>query len=859
MELEKIKDKKLLALIDGHALIHRAYHAYPPNLKTSDGQLVNAVYGFTSMLLQLFQDMDPEYVVCCFDTPKPTFRHTRFAGYKANRTKPDDELISQFPLVKRVVEVMNIPIFSIEGYEADDMIGTISKQAEDSNSDLKTIIVTGDHDTLQLVDENTFVWMPGKSFGDMKLMQRKNVIERYGFGPERIIDYKALRGDSSDNIPGVKGVGEKTATDLIKEYGDLDEIYKNIDKLKPRYQKLLSENYEEAVMSKELATIDVSAPIKFKLEDCLLKSFDRDEVMNLFKELEFRSLINKIPESLDTEQASMFSKTSDKSITNDSQEDIYKDSDYILADTPNSIKDLVEKIKKSGVFTFDTETDGLDNMNKKVVGISISLEQNEGTYIPVRSILLNGKLSKVGLELASVFSDETILKIAHNAKFDIHSLENIGIKVNGFYFDTMIAAYLASYGEGRIGLKELAFTKLGLVMEDFATLSDTKSKLASDIPVEKIYKYACRDTDATLRLYKYLAKKLLTESEINKKEMDYDFEELSLKEVVYKLDKFVKTDLKSGHSILNLLFEIENPLIQILVDMERQGIKLDQDYLTDFGKEIEKKIGELEQEIYKSLGHEFNLNSPKQLSEVLFEELDLPKTKKMKTGSYSTNETYLSRMKDMHPMIPLVLEYRELYKLKSTYVDSLLKIASESNGRIHTTYNQTIAITGRLSSIDPNLQNIPTRTDLGNRIRDAFTSDEKKVLLGFDYSQQEMRILAHLSNDKDMIEAFNENVDIHTYTASQLFEKDIDKVEPHERAQAKTVNFGIIYGISAYGLSSRLEIPVELAGEFIEKFFESYTGIKLFYEELINNAKENLYAETLLGRRKNTAELLSSN
>lgn len=856
MQYKKLKDQKVLALIDGHALVHRAYHAYPPNLKTSKGQLVNAVYGFTSMLLQLFSDMDPEYVICCFDTAKPTFRHSKFAGYKANRTKPDTELIEQFPLVEEVVKVMNIPIYSVEGYEADDMIGTISKQAEATDSELHTIIVTADHDTLQLVDENTFVWMPGKSFGDMKFMKRDDVIKRYGFGPEHIIDYKALRGDTSDNIPGVKGIGEKSATELIKKYGSLEEIYNHISEIKPRYQKLLSENHEEAVLSKDLATIDTNAPIKFKLEEGILKQFSKQEVLELFKELEFRSLINKLPQSSEDEQGELFQEMSIGVSTN---EEIYKDSNYELIDYEEKLLEYLPRIKEQGAFAFDTETDGFDNMQKDIAGISISTRVSEGIYVTKEVIYLNDGLTKAGKELKNLFEDSTILKIAHNAKFDIHSLANIGIDLNGMYFDTMIAAYLSTYGEGRVGLKELAFSKLGLVMEEFNSLTTSKRKFASDIPIEKIYKYACRDADATLRLYKYLAKKLLEESDINKEQLTDDFEQLSLKEVVQKVDKLVKTDLNGAHSILNLLFEIENPLIKILVDMERRGIRLDEEYMTAFGKEIEERIKEIEQEVYQSLGHEFNLNSPKQLSEVLFEELDLPKTKKLKSGGYSTNEIYLSKMKSLHPIIPLVLDYREHFKLKSTYVDSLLEIAKNNKGRIHTTYNQGLVITGRLSSVNPNLQNIPIRSDLGNKIRDAFTADDKMTLIGFDYSQQEMRILAHLANDKNMIQAFNENIDIHSFTASQLFEKDIDKIEPHERAQAKTVNFGIIYGISAFGLSSRLEIPVELAGEFIEKFFDSYFGIRKYYEELIEDAKKNLFVETIFGRRKNTAELLSSN
>lgn len=860
--------KDILIIIDGHALIHRAYHAYPPNLRTTDGTLVNAAYGFTTMLLNSIKEFKPTYITCAFDLSAPTFRHAEFSGYKANRDEPDNELQLQVPIVKEVVRAFNIPIFEIEGYEADDIIGTISKKVDKSG--VRVLIVTGDQDTIQLVDDDIHVILPGKRFGDVQEMDIEKVVSKYGFYPNQMIDYKALRGDPSDNIPGVKGIGEKIATDLIKNYHDLDNIYKNIDKLSDRLQKLLSDNQEEAYLSKKLATIDIDSPVNFDLYKCKLSEYDKSEVMNLFQKLEFRSLINRLPESTITDgQQSFFGNQVDSNNSiPENKIDIYKDSDYELVDSMEKLKEMVKKVQKAKLFAFDTETDGFDYFKAMPVGISISIEENQGYYIPSRIFLpnkgnSNNSDSKKAYELIKqIFEDEKIYKIAHHAKYDINIMKNIGVDLRGFYMDTMIVAFVAKMGIGKIGLKDLSFNYLGLIMEEFASLSKGKKFTSGfDIDEEDIWKYACRDADSTLRLFKYLSAKIIEpDSQEGFDKLYQEFKSRELIDVKEKIDIEANSDLsKASGKMIDLIINIEMPSLLSIIQMERNGIKLDLEFLENLSKELEGEINKIQKGIFDLVGHEFNLNSPKQLSEVLFEEIGIPKTKKLKSGGYTTNEAFLEKIKDAHPSIPLILDYREYFKLKSTFVDSFIKIAKANDEKVHTHYTQTIAVTGRLSSIDPNLQNIPIRTELGQQVRKAFIANKHCKLVGLDYSQQEMRILAHLSKDENLIDAFNNNLDIHTYTASKIYNKKIEEVNSEERRKAKTINFGIIYGISGFGLSDRLNISVEEGNSYIDAFFGAYPSIKNYYDELLENASKNGFVETMYGRRKDARDLVSGN
>lgn len=854
--------KDILIIIDGHALIHRAYHAYPPNLRTTDGTLVNAAYGFTTMLLNSIKEFKPTYITCAFDLSAPTFRHAEFSGYKANRDEPDNELQLQVPIVKEVVRAFNIPIFEIEGYEADDIIGTISKKVDKSG--VRVLIVTGDQDTIQLVDDDIHVILPGKRFGDVQEMDIEKVVSKYGFYPIQMIDYKALRGDPSDNIPGVKGIGEKIATDLIKNYHDLDNIYKNIDKLSDRLQKLLSENQEEAYMSKKLATIDIDSPVDFDLYKCKLSEYDKSEVMNLFQKLEFRSLINRLPEStISNGQQTLFNSNSSSNSNPENKIDIYKDSDYELVDSIEKLKEMVKKVKKAKLFAFDTETDGFDYFKAMPVGMSISIKENQGWYIPSRLFNSDNEDSKVAIELIrEIFEDGGISKIAHHAKYDINIIRNIGINVKGFYMDTMIAAFVWKAGNGKIGLKDLSFNYLGLIMEEFSSLSKGKKFTSGlDIDEEDIWKYACRDADATLRLFKFLSAKIIEPDDAKESEKLYEeFKKMELIEIKKKIDIEANSDLsKASGKMIDLVINIEMPSLLSIIEMERNGIKLDLEFLENLSKELELEINKIQKGIFDLVGHEFNLNSPKQLSEVLFEEIGIPKTKKLKSGGYTTNEAFLEKIKDAHPSIPLILDYREYFKLKSTFVDAFIKIAKANEEKVHTHYTQTIAVTGRLSSIDPNLQNIPIRTELGQQVRKAFVANKGCKLVGLDYSQQEMRILAHLSQDKNLIEAFNNSIDIHTYTASKIYNKKIEEVSSEERRKAKTINFGIIYGISGFGLSDRLNISVEEGNSYIDAFFEAYPSIKDYYDSLLENAGKQGFAQTMFGRRKDARDLISTN
>ncbi|MBP9758572.1 DNA polymerase I [Candidatus Dojkabacteria bacterium] len=823
-------DKATFVLIDAHAIIHRAYHAFPATLRDKKGEQVNAVYGFSRILIEVIQKFKPKYLICAFDSKGPTFRHEKYSEYKAQRKKLDNELIEQFPKVRDIVKAFNIPVIALQGYEADDILGTVvtNKQC----ADMEKIIVTGDHDLLQLmVYPNIKVYISGTSFSKSMLYDVEAVKTRYKFGPEFITDYKGLRGDTSDNIPGVKGVGEKTATDLILNFGHLEDVYSSLDKISSQsVKKKLESSHEIALLSKDLATIEKNVDVEFDIAKSEFADFNEQEVKDIFTEYSFYSLIDKIPKS----------KNNNTQVPN-SKSQISNNDEYRHLITEGEITEFLKELKKQKVFAFDTETTGVNYFDSKLLGISFSWEKSRGYFIDLDSDSITQEHIK---DLKDVFENPEIKKVGHNIKFDGHMLANktvkgleLGIHMQNYFFDTMVAQYLLTGSQGRVGLKALALSECGMELAELHDLwKDVAIKVKKyyskeeveymmlQLDKSKLAKYASMDADATWRLYELL-------------------------------DKRFEENLK----LKNLFYKIEMTVIPILVEMENSGIKLDVKYLQGYGNLLEKQLEEIKTKIYATVGHEFNIASAKQVGEVLFDELQLPGGKKTKTGAWQTNESILKSYKNINPIIDLLLEYREISKMLSTYVSSLIDEAKNPQERIHTNYNQTIASTGRLSSTQPNLQNIPISSEVGRKIRQAFIADKGKKLISFDISQQELRILAHLSKEEKLIEAFKNGVDIHRNTASMLFKIDEDKITKKQRDTGKTLNYSLIYGISAYGLSDRLKIHAEEAQELIARYFTIYPKVKEYFDNLLLESKKSGRVETLYGRYRSAVDLNNSN
>lgn len=830
--------KEKLMVIDGNALIHRSFHALPPTMTTKKGEMVNAVYGFATVLMKALKEFKPDYVVLTLDKAGPTFRHVQYKEYKATRVKAPDDLYAQIPRVRELAEAFAIPIFAESGFEADDLIGTITKEVD---GEVEKIIVTGDMDTLQLVDDHTKVYTMSRGLSDSVLYDAKAVIARYELKPEQMIDYKALRGDPSDNIPGVKGVGEKTAVELLKEFKTLDGIYKNIEssKIKDRIRELLKERKDDAYMSKDLATIKRDVPIKFNLEAAKFGNFKQEELVKLFSELEFKSLLPRV-HSLFNETQKVQVKTEDIEKQDKFERDV-KMFKYIIVDDEKKFNKFFSELKKQTKFVFDTETDGLDPLTARLLGISFSWKEREAYYVRVESEKLKvesttnlfnfnqkrdeNKVNPWMGKLKIVFEDEKIEKYGHNIKFDYRVIKSNGIDVANVAFDTMVASYLLNPGTRQHNLDALTFTELGfekISKEDL--LGTGKNKVGfAEVPTEKLAIYSCEDADFTWRLVNKLSKELKEQ----------------------KLDK--------------LFHKIEMPLIPVLADIEDNGICVDTKFLAELSKEMDKRIKELEKKIYKLAGKEFNIKSTQQLREILFETLKISSFNigKNKTG-FSTAADELDKLKDVHPIIRLIQEYRELTKLTSTYVDALPELINAKTKRLHTSFNQTITATGRLSSTEPNLQNIPVRTELGREIRKAFVAADGYKILSLDYSQIELRLAAHMSGDKKMIEAFKNNQDIHTATAAAINEVSLDKVTKEMRREAKATNFGILYGQGPHGLSQTADIPYDRAREFIANYFKVYKDVKRWIEKIVDEACEQGYVETLFGRRRYLPEINSS-
>ena len=809
--------KPLLVLFDGNAVVHRAYHAFL-NTRTltvsKTGEIVSAVYGFAQMLLKTVNELKPTHWAIAFDKAVPTFRHEMFAEYKAHRPKTPDELVNQLGRVRQIVEAFHTPIFEVDGYEADDVLGTLSRQAGEPGVD--AIIVTGDADIMQLVSPHVRVLYPKPRgpFSNTQLYDEKAVFEKYGVKPEHIVDLKALVGDPSDNIPGVRGIGEKTGVKLVQQFGSIEEIYTHIEQVTPpKLQALLRENEAVARQSKKLATIDVGAPVKLNLDECLLSRYDRNRVTELFRELEFFSLLERLPES--TETAPPAARVTEQLPRN-----------YRMVNTDAAFDEMFNRLSAVKSFSVDVETSSLDAISARLVGISVSPAPGEAYYIPVGHSGF-GQPEQLALELVinrlkPPLEGAGYTKFAHNSKFDVTVLAEHGVAINNLSFDSMVAAYLLS--EKALSLKPLVFNRLGVEMMQITELIGEGSKQVSmsQVAAERASEYACGDADMTFRLVELLEPELREQG------------------------------------LWSLFAEVEMPLIPVLVHMERSGVALDTDLLRQMSQELGRQLLSLELQIYNHVGHQFNINSPQQLGSVLFQEMKLP-AGWQKRGGYSTGAAILEELRGAHPVIDLVLDYRQLIQLKSTYIDALPGLINSKTGRLHTSFNQTKTATGRLSSSEPNLQNIPVRGELGQRVRQAFIAPPGSYLLSGDYSQIDLRSLAHLSQDPRLLDAFNHDEDIHAVTASQLFAVDACRVTPDMRRLAKTVNFGVIYGMSEYGLEQATDLSREEAARFIAAYFEKYSGVKHYLEATKRFAREKGYVQTILGRRRTIPEINSPN
>lgn len=819
--------KKKLFLLDAMALIYRAYFALSKNPQiNSKGQNTSAILGFANTLYDVLKNQDPSHIGVAFDTRVPTFRHESFPEYKANREKMPEDLSASIPYIIKLLKGFNIPILMVDGFEADDIIGTMSKKAEADG--FTTYMMTPDKDFGQLVSDNIFMYKPARMGNKAEIWGVYEVCERFGIArPEQLIDILGLWGDASDNIPGVPGIGEKTAIKLIGEFDSVENLLKNTDKLKGKQKENVENFSEQAIMSKQLATIELNVPIDFIEDDLKRKDPDIESLKELFDELEFRNFAKRFFTGLsleDTEQplqGSLFDtdeQTRLKNINN-------TEHTYHLVDTIDKANELATKLLKEKVICFDTETTGLDPNNSELVGISFSVKPHEAWYIPISENYHEAQ--KIVQQFKPVFKSESIIKIGQNIKFDINILSWYDVQVAGPFFDTMIAHYLLQ-PDMRHNMDVLSETYLKYKPVSIEELIGKKGKnqlSMRNVDIEQVKEYAAEDADITLQLK----------------------------------DAF-EPELKSTGTY-ELFEKTEMPLVPVLASMEAEGIKLDVPALNEFSVQLKHEIIRIEADIFKLAETEFNIASPKQLGEILFEKLAISsKPKKTKTGQYKTGEDILVKLIYKHPIIEKILEYRSLTKLKSTYVDALPALVNPRDGRIHTSFNQAVAATGRLSSNNPNLQNIPIRTEKGREIRKAFIPRNNDFkLLAADYSQIELRIIAHLSKDKAMIEAFNDGRDIHTATAARVYGVGYQEVTRDMRRNAKTVNFGIIYGISAFGLSERLGIPRREAADIINSYFEKYPGIKKFMNDTIEFAKEHGYVETILGRRRYLKDINSAN
>ncbi len=838
---------KKLFLLDGMALIYRAHFALSKNPRfTSTGINTSAVMGFTNTLLEVLKKERPSHIAVVFDTDAPTERHTDFEAYKGHRQAMPEDLSAALPYVVKLIEGFNIPVITSDGFEADDVIGTLAKQAEKEG--YTVYCMTPDKDFAQLVSEHIYVYKPARMGNDMEILGVKEVLAKWEIEHiHQVIDILGLWGDAVDNIPGIPGIGEKTAKALIKTYGSMENLIANSHELKGKQKENVENFAEQGILSKKLATILLNAPVEFHEESFRCGPPDRERLEPLFAELEFRTLGRRVfgedfsvseTKAQSSGQMDLFGTPVGGEISNITITPMQAATlveggknigntphEYHLIDNGEKRIELVELLLKQEAICFDTETTGTDANNAELVGLSFSFKTGEGYYVPVPEDQVVAKT--IVFEFKEVLERTSIKKIGQNLKYDILILKWYGVEIKGELFDTMLAHYLLD-PDTRHGMDVLSENYLGYTPVSITELIGKKGKNQGnmrDVEVETVKEYAAEDADITLQL----------------------------KEVFEPMLIEVKAD--------KLAMEMENPLIYVLADMEIEGVRIDMGQLQTYSKELEVEINRLEQLVYEKAGVKFNLASPKQLGEVLFDKLKLDdKAKKTKTGQYQTGEDVLLALASKSDIVKEILDFRQLCKLKSTYVDALPLLINPKTGRVHTSYNQAVASTGRLSSNNPNLQNIPIRTERGREVRKAFIPrDENHILLSADYSQIELRIIAEISKDEQMMEAFLQGLDIHTATAAKVYGVALEEVSSEQRRNAKAVNFGIIYGQSAFGLSQSLGIPRKEAGEIIQNYFEQYAGIKRYMADTMNFARENGYVETIMGRRRYLRDITSAN
>lgn len=793
-------------ILDGNSLLYRAFFALPP-LKTRDGIPTNGVYGFLSMLYKLIDEYDPEYIGVAFDPKTPTFRHKEYDEYKAGRAKTPDELIKQFPILKEVLDKLGVARVEVDGFEADDAAGTLAKLG--SEEGLEVILVTGDKDYLQLVNQKTKVLITRKGISNLDIYNEEAVFNRYELTPQQFIDLKGLMGDKSDNIPGVPGVGEKTAIKLLKEFGSIEKMYENIDKVSGnKLKEKLIENKQKALMSKRLAEIITNIPINITLDELRRKEPDNEGLYELYKELEFNSLLQKT--NVDASK-----------VENEGLEKIEEDIEIII--NKEQVKELSQLISKEKKLIFKFLVNGDYPLKDKVLGLGLKVDKDKSYYLDFEKS--NEDIKELLIELKGVFENENIKKIGHNLKNDILVLLRYRTGIKGLFSDCMIGQYLLDPSQNNYSLKRLSLDYLNININD-----------EEDILGKGKNKKHFKDISNKERI-KFLGNCL---------------------NVIYNVDEIIREKIEA-FNMESLYYEIEIPLIEVLANMEYRGFKVDINKLKELGSEFDSKIDRLRTQIYELAGEEFNINSPKQLGVILFEKLGLPVIKKTKTG-YSTSAEVLEKLADKHEIIEKILEYRQIVKLKSTYIDGLISVIDPNTGKVHSSFNQTITTTGRISSTEPNLQNIPIKTEEGKKIRKVFVPrSEEYTLVDADYSQIELRVLAHISDDDKLKEAFYTDEDIHTKTASEVFNVPKDEVTSLMRSRAKAVNFGIIYGISDYGLSRDLKISRKEAKTYIDNYLANYAKVKEYMEKVIKFGKENGYVETILHRRRYLPELNSRN
>ncbi len=819
-----------LYLIDGHALAYRMYFALTAGASSqrwqnSKGEPTAGIYGFARELVRILEQENPEYLAVAFDVGK-TFRDKIFPEYKGTREKMPDDLRPQIERIREMVDTFNIPRLEMEGYEADDVLGSVAKIAAEQGLGVK--IITGDRDLLQLVNERTSVYLAGD---DQTYITDQDVIKKLGVRADQVVDYKAIVGDTSDNIPGVKGVGEKTAISLLEKFGTLDAIYQNLDQVENRWRTKLETYKDAAYMSRDLARIEVNLEIKLDLEHAAVRPFDPAPLEAFFKEMEFKILLSKVPAISGHESPTEVVAKPKKgnvggqiSMFVNEPQVVYvpKDSniEVVIVDSQDKLNDLAKQLGKAKVISFDTETTSTEEMQAEIVGISLAVKAGQAYYIPVGHTSGNNlPIEKVISALTPSMTDAKIGKVAHNAKYDYIILSRYGLTIIPLTFDTMLAEFIVDPSSRHLGLKNLSVNRLGEEMTHIEELIGKGKKQISmaDVAIESVAPYAAADAETTLRLMPIMQKEL---------------------------------ERVNG---TKLLAEIDMPLTPVLADMEMKGALIDTKFFSKLSVELTKRLAELEKEIFQQAGKTFNINSPQQLSEVLFTHLRLEppdKGRKTATGFYSTSADVLEALRDKHPILEWILEQRELSKLKSTYVDALPAAVDSNTGRVHTSYSQIGAVTGRLSSNNPNLQNIPIRTETGRRVRNGFIADKGNVLLSVDYSQIELRIVAHMAEDEAMLKAFRAGEDIHATTAAAIYDIELDKVTKEMRRHAKAINFGLIYGMSAFGLARSTELTLAEAEDFVKAYFTKFPGVKKYLDGIRRQAAEIGYVETLLGRKR---------